>query len=47
MAMVGTFLFIIIVVFIIWVAFMDRFERIGNRVTKKIEKTFKEKKEND
>lgn len=44
MAVIGGILIIIIVAFLIWVALMGKFEKVGNKVTKKIDKTFKEEK---
>ena len=44
MAVFGALIIIITLVFIIWVAFMGNFEKIGNKVADKIEKTFKEEK---
>lgn len=46
MAIVGGFILILIVAFLVWVALMSKFENIGDKVTNKISKTFDEKKEN-
>lgn len=46
MAVVGGVLLIIIVAFLIWVAFMNKFEKVGNKIANKIDKTFKEEKGN-
>ena len=44
MAIVGGILLILIGAFLIWVAFMSKFEKVGNKITNKIDKTFKEEK---
>ncbi len=44
MAVFGAFIVIITLAFIVWVAFMGNFEKIGNKVADKIERTFKEEK---
>lgn len=44
MAVVGGFILILIVVFLIWIALMSRFTKIGNKIFKRIDKTFSESK---
>ncbi len=46
MAILGGIILIIIFFFLIWVALMGKFEKIGIKITNKIEKTFG-KKENE
>lgn len=41
MAVVGGFILIIIMAFLAWVVLMVKFEKIGNKVTGRIDKTFK------
>lgn len=45
MAVFGGFILIIILAFLVWVALMNKFWKIGNKVTDKIEKTFSEKEQ--
>lgn len=49
MAVVGGIILIIIIAFLIWIALMGRFTKIGNKVTNRVDKTFgeKERKSND
>ena len=44
MAIVGGVVLIIIGIFLIWLALASKFEKIGNKVANKIDKTFKEDK---
>lgn len=44
MAVVGAFLLIIIGAILIWLGLMNKFEKIGNKVTGRFEKTFGETK---
>lgn len=47
MAVFGGLVLILIVAFILWLALAGKFEKIGSKVTNKIEKTFKEDKGNE
>lgn len=44
MAVFGGIILILTCALIIWVSLMGRFEKIGDKVSDKIEKTFKEEK---
>lgn len=44
MAVVGGFLLILIGAFLIWIALMGRFTKIGNKIFNRMDKTFGESK---
>lgn len=44
MAVFGGIILVIIIAFLIWVALMKKFKKIGEKVTNKIKKTFGEEK---
>lgn len=44
MAVIGGIILILIVAIILWIALMGKFEKIGKKITNRINKTFKEEK---